>query len=87
MDFWHSFLLLALFIPLTILWITCIVDVIFRSEKSGVSRAIWVLAIILFPLGGAIAYIAFGGMHGQHVSETTMSSPRDDALRMTGRTP
>jgi hypothetical protein len=89
MDFWHTFLVLAVFIPLTILWVTCIVDLIFRRhDMTGVKRAVWIVAIIVFPALGAIAYIAFGGITPQHIDSGAMvSSPRDDALRTTGRAP
>ena len=88
MGFWHAFILLAVFIPLTILWVTCVCDVIFRRHDiSGWTRAAWLVAIIVFPALGSLAYIAFGGMAPQHVSAGSMTSPRDEALRMTGRTP
>ena len=88
MDFWDLFILLAVFIPLAILWVTCIIDLIFRRhDLSGFKRAAWVLGIIIFPALGSLGYIAFGGMAGQHFSESTASAPRDDAMRMTGRAP
>jgi hypothetical protein len=87
-DFWNAFILLAVFIPLTILWITCLVDLLFRRhDLSGGTRVIWVVFIIFLPVLGSLCYIAFGGMASQHVSESTMAAPRDDALRMTGRAP
>jgi hypothetical protein len=87
-DFWNAFILLAVFIPLTILWITCLVDLLFRRhDLSGGTRVIWVVFIIFLPVLGSLCYIAFGGMSSQHVSESTMAAPRDDALRMTGRAP
>jgi hypothetical protein len=87
-GFWHAFLLLAIYIPLTILWVTSIIDVIFRRhDMSGWGRAAWIAAIIFLPALGSLAYVVFGGLAPQHVSEASMSAPRDDALRMTGRTP
>jgi hypothetical protein len=86
--FWDAFILLAVFIPLTILWITSVVDLIFRRhDLSGLARAAWVALIILLPAIGSLAYIAFGGLASEHVSEDFATSPRDDALRMTGRGP
>jgi uncharacterized sodium:solute symporter family permease YidK len=88
MGFWHAFILLAVFIPLTILWATCVFDLIFRRyDISGWTRAAWLVAIIFLPALGSLAYVVFGGLASQHVSEGSMSSPRDDALRVTGRTP
>jgi hypothetical protein len=48
---------------------------------------IWVVFIIFLPVLGSLCYIAFGGMSSEHISESTMAAPRDDALRMTGRAP
>jgi hypothetical protein len=78
-------------IPLTILWVTCVLDLIFkRHDLSGWGRAAWVAAII-FPALGSLAYVAFGGMAPLHASGASgaspTGSPRDDALRLTGRTP
>jgi Phospholipase_D-nuclease N-terminal len=87
MGFWDLFILLAVFIPLTILWVTCIIDLFKRHDLSGWARAAWALAIIVLPALGSLGYIAFGGLAGQHDSEATASAPRDDAMRMTGRTP
>jgi Phospholipase_D-nuclease N-terminal len=88
MSFWHAFILLAVFIPLAILWITCIFDVVLRRhDLSGWARAAWVALIIFLPAVGSLAYIAFGGLTPTHVSDASAVSPRDDALRMTGRTP
>jgi Phospholipase_D-nuclease N-terminal len=88
-GFWHAFLLLAVFIPLTILWVTCVLDLIFRRhDMSGLRRAAWIAAIIVFPALGALGYVAFGGMASLQGSGTSPTgSPRDDALRLTGRTP
>jgi hypothetical protein len=88
-GFWQAFLLLAIFIPLTILWVTCVLDLIFkRHDMSGLRRAAWIAAIIFFPALGSLAYVAFGGMAPLHGSGTSSpGSPRDDALRLTGRTP
>jgi hypothetical protein len=88
MDFWDLFILFAVFIPLTILWVTCIIDLLFkRHDLSGLARAAWVLGIIVFPALGSLGYIAFGGMQAQHFTESAASAPRDDAMRMTGRAP
>ena len=88
MDFWDAFWLLAVFIPLTILWATCVFDLVFRRhDMSGVTRAAWILVIIIFPALGALAYVAFGKIEPQHFTEAQASGPRDEALRMTGRTP
>jgi Phospholipase_D-nuclease N-terminal len=86
-GFWHAFLLLAIFIPLTILWVTCVLDLIFkRHDMSGLRRAVWIAAIVFFPVLGSLAYVAFGGM-APLAGSGSASAPRDDALRLTGRAP
>jgi hypothetical protein len=85
-TFWDVFWLLAVFIPLTILWITCVLDIILkRDDLSGFARAAWVLLIIVLPAIGSLAYLAFGGA-AKGVQPGSVSAPREDALRMTGRT-
>ena len=87
MTFWDVFWLLAVFIPLTILWITCVLDIIFRRhDLSGLARAAWVLLIIVLPALGSLAYLAFSGA-GEGVQSSSASAARDDAMRVTGRTP
>ena len=87
MTFWDVFWLLAVFIPLTILWITCVLDIIFRRhDLSGLGRAAWVLLIIVLPALGSLAYLAFSGA-GEGVQSSSASAARDDAMRVTGRTP
>jgi hypothetical protein len=86
MGFWHTFFLLFLFIPLTILWFVCMFDLIFRqTDISGWRRAAWAAFIIFFPVIGALAYLAVHGSGSESVGAA--SGARDDALRMTGRTP
>ena len=88
MDFWDAFFLLAIFIPLTILWVTCILDLVLRrGDMSGWARAAWVAAIIVLPALGSLAYIAVGRLPASSSAEAPTSSPRDEALRATGRMP
>jgi Phospholipase_D-nuclease N-terminal len=93
MSFWEAFLLLAVFIPLTILWVVCVLDLVFkRHDLSGLGRAAWITAIIFFPALGSLAYVAFGGMaplggSGAGSPSGPAASAREDALRLTGRTP
>jgi hypothetical protein len=86
-TFWDVFWLLAVFIPLTILWITCVLDIIFRRhDLSGLARAAWVLLIIVLPALGSLAYLAFSGAE-RGVQSSSVSAAREDAMRVTGRTP
>ena len=87
-TFWDVFWLLAVFIPLTILWITCVLDIIFRRhDLSGFARAAWVLLIIVLPAIGSLAYLAFGGAGKDDRYEPSAAPPRDEVMRMTGRAP
>jgi hypothetical protein len=86
-TFWDLFWLFAVFIPLTILWITCVVDIVFkRHDLSGLARAAWVLLIIVLPVIGSLAYLAAGGA-GKGVGPGVSEAPRDQAMRLTGRAP
>jgi hypothetical protein len=88
-TFWDLFWLFAIFIPLTILWVTCVIDIAFkRDDLTGFARAGWVLLIIILPAIGSLAYLAFGGA-GKGVRQGVASeeAPRDEAMRLTGRAP
>jgi hypothetical protein len=80
-SFWETFFLLFLFIPMTVLWIVCVVDAVRRPDVSGWNRAAWVAAIIVFPLVGSLVYLAVRGPAGES------TGARDEALRMQGRLP
>ena len=56
-TFWDVFLLFFLFIPLVMLWFFCMIDVFRRPNLSGVGKAAWLLAIIIFPWIGSLAYL------------------------------
>jgi hypothetical protein len=57
MDFWDSFLLLLIFVPLVVVWSFALVDVFHRHDLSGPWKAFWVAAIVLVPLFGAVMYL------------------------------
>jgi hypothetical protein len=48
---------LAVLIPLILLWIYTAIDVIRRSDLSGVAKVAWMVGIIVFPYFGAILYL------------------------------
>jgi len=58
-SFWDVFWLLFIFIPITVLWISVILDCITRPDISGWKKGAWVVAAIVFPVLGSIAYIVF----------------------------
>ncbi len=59
MDFWNAFWLLAIWVPLTLLWVFALVD-LFRSDASGVAKVLWAIAIVFLPVLGIILYFALG---------------------------
>jgi uncharacterized membrane protein len=56
MGFWQGFFLLLIFIPLAFIWAFALLD-IFRRDMSGWVKAIWIIAIIIFPVFGALIYL------------------------------
>ena len=57
MSFWDAFWLLAIWVPLILLWGFALVD-LFRSDHSGLAKGLWALAIIFLPVLGVILYFA-----------------------------
>lgn len=54
-SFWTGFFLVLIFLPLTFLWAFTLID-IFMRDMSGWAKALWVLAVLLLPLLGMLAY-------------------------------
>ena len=58
MDFWDIFLLLAIYIPLLLLWMFSLFDIFLRDDLSGMARVMWILVVIIVPLLGMLIYFA-----------------------------
>ena len=56
MGFWEVFFILLVFIPLVMLWVFALVDLFQRNDLSGWAKALWAIAIVLFPLIGLLVY-------------------------------
>jgi hypothetical protein len=59
-DVWtfaDVFLLFFVFIPLIMLWFFCMLDVFRRSDIGGLAKTAWLVAIIIFPWIGTLAYV------------------------------
>lgn len=56
MGFWQVFFILLIFIPLLMLWVFALVDLFQRKDLSGWAKALWAVAIVLFPLIGLLIY-------------------------------
>ena len=50
------FFILLIFIPLLMLWVFALVDLFQRRDLSGWAKALWAIAIVLFPLLGLLIY-------------------------------
>ena len=57
MTIWELALLFFVFIPMAILWFRTIMDIFDRRDLSGVSKGLWLLAVVALPLVGVLAYL------------------------------
>jgi hypothetical protein len=55
-EFWWGLLWLSLFIPLMFLWGFALWDIFNRHDLSGLSKALWAVAIVFLPLFGLFIY-------------------------------
>lgn len=55
-----SLLVIYLMVMYFIIWFTIVTDV-FRSDSSGATKALWVLAIVFFPVISMIVYLVKNG--------------------------
>lgn len=55
-DFWWGLIWLTLFIPLMFLWGFALWDVFSRHDLRGWAKALWAIAIVVFPLFGLLVY-------------------------------
>ena len=56
---WSVFLLLFVFIPLTLMWVYALIDIFLNSGLSVMSRVLWLLVVLLIPFFGALTYFLF----------------------------
>jgi hypothetical protein len=54
--FWEAVILLVIWVPLVLLWLSALVDLLLRRPMSGIARVLWLLLIIFLPVIGAIVY-------------------------------
>jgi uncharacterized membrane protein len=55
--FWHALWIAFVIIPLTLLWVFCLVDIFVRRDLSGWARLGWLFGILVVPLLGALMYL------------------------------
>jgi len=59
MDWYEVLWILLITIPLTLIWVYAIIDLFRRDDLSNVATALWLVAIVLFPVIGTLAYLIF----------------------------
>ena len=52
------FFAMMIWLPIVFLWVAVLVDIFRRNDLSGIAMAAWLLAIIVFPIIGALVYFA-----------------------------
>jgi hypothetical protein len=55
-TFWEVVILLVIWVPLVLLWLSALMDLLLRRPMSGIARVLWLLLIIFLPVIGAIVY-------------------------------
>ena len=56
-DFWESFFLFLIFLPLAMMWAFALIDIFRRDDIHGFMKALWVVCIILVPFFGTLIYL------------------------------
>jgi hypothetical protein len=56
-DFWESFFLFLIFLPLAMLWAFALIDIFRRDDIGGFNKALWVACVILVPFFGTLIYM------------------------------
>ena len=85
---YRNFLLDALGIFVFVVWfwlaITVFADLFRRHDISGWIKAVWVIAVIVFPYIAVLAYLIFQGrgMDGRNVEQSQQA--RDELRRVVG---
>ncbi len=78
-SFWDSFWTLLIFIPLLLLWVFALVDLFRNPDLSGLTKALWAIAIVLLPVIGMLVYFVVAYPSGSD----TATPPTDLADQLT----
>jgi hypothetical protein len=78
--FWHAMWIAFVIIPLSILWIFCVVDIFVRRDLSGLARVAWLLAVLVLPLVGALLYLIARPRSSETVIDTRTPAAGTDGL-------
>jgi hypothetical protein len=55
--FWHAMWIGLVLIPVSILWLGCIFDIFYRDDMHPARQILWLMAILILPVLGALAYL------------------------------
>ena len=81
-TFWENFFLFLIFLPLAMLWGFALVDLFRRDDIGGVSKALWVICVILLPFFGTLVYLVARPSGGTAEERIRL----DEASRVFGAT-
>jgi hypothetical protein len=81
-TFWDVMLFFFIWIPLVTLWFMCLFDIFARRDLSGGAKVLWVVAVIVFPWIGALAYLL---LRSRSADAYSPSYPADG--RASGQSP
>ena len=56
-TFWNAFFLLLIWIPLLLIWTFALIDIFRRDDISGISKALWLVCVIVLPFIGTLIYV------------------------------
>lgn len=56
--FWHVLVICVIVIPITIMWIAIAIEIFRRHDLNAFQRICWLLVLFMFPLLGAVVYLA-----------------------------
>jgi len=54
---WAGFLFFFIVVPIIMLWVFALADLFRRNDMKPISKVIWLLVIIFFPIFGALIYL------------------------------
>ena len=60
---WSVLFIMFVVVPLLLVWFYAIVDLFMRQDMLGVSKVLWLFAILLFPVLGSVMYYASKPAH------------------------
>jgi Phospholipase_D-nuclease N-terminal len=89
-TFWEVFWLLAIWVPIALLWAAALYDLITHAGISGKGKALWTLLIVFVPIFGALIYFALRPKRPMPEDDKTIEAQRTtasivDALEHAGR--